>query len=173
MKLIENPANVSMPMHYIAFEVNNHGTLFMQQTAGVNHAVKVFTSYPFDVSGQHDENACTIEPGEMVMLMNYYRYVKRNNLHCDFINPNGQQEPPAPEKRYTVTILDRADDEMTPWVTTFTSEKRANAFIDAVKERLSRYEGTESVTVTLDAGMEDDDMYIDWIAARYDDEYEE
>lgn len=32
-----------------------------------------------------------IPDGDFVMLMNYYRYVKDNNIQCDFINPNGQQ----------------------------------------------------------------------------------
>lgn len=30
-----------------------------------------------------------IPAGDMVMLINYYRYIKDNNIQCDFINPNG------------------------------------------------------------------------------------
>jgi hypothetical protein len=30
-----------------------------------------------------------ISEGDFVMLMNYYRCVKDNNIQCDFINPHG------------------------------------------------------------------------------------
>ncbi len=33
-----------------------------------------------------------VSPGDMVMLINYYRYVKRENIQCDFINPNGRNK---------------------------------------------------------------------------------
>ena len=81
----DNP--VSPVLHYLAFEVNNHGTLMMQQIAGVNHAVKVYTQYP---DGINEADSITIEPGDMVMLLNLYRYVKRNDIQNDFINPHGK-----------------------------------------------------------------------------------
>lgn len=31
-----------------------------------------------------------IPPGDMVMLINYYRYIKENDIQNDFINPNGK-----------------------------------------------------------------------------------
>lgn len=31
-----------------------------------------------------------ISNGDMVMLLNYYSYVKRNDIQNDFINPNGK-----------------------------------------------------------------------------------
>lgn len=30
-----------------------------------------------------------ISEGDFVMLMNYYRYIKDNDIQCDFINPYG------------------------------------------------------------------------------------
>lgn len=33
----------------------------------------------------------TINSGDMVMLLNWYRYVKRNNIQDDFINPDGKR----------------------------------------------------------------------------------
>lgn len=30
-----------------------------------------------------------IPPGDMIMLLNYYNYVKENNIKNDFINPYG------------------------------------------------------------------------------------
>lgn len=34
----------------------------------------------------------TIPAGEMVMLFNWYRYVKDNDIQDDFINPDGRRE---------------------------------------------------------------------------------
>lgn len=31
-----------------------------------------------------------IPAGDMVMLINYYRYIKDNDIQCAFINPNGK-----------------------------------------------------------------------------------
>ena len=31
-----------------------------------------------------------IPAGDMVMLINYYRYIKDNDIQCDFVNPNGK-----------------------------------------------------------------------------------
>ena len=167
MHVIENPFNRTMPMHYLAFNVNNHGILYMNQTQGVNHEVKVYTATPGDLEGRADQNRVTVSPGDMVMLMNYYRYIKRNNIHCQFINPNGEVLPKAQEKRYTVTIADYSDPDCQPWTTVFTSRKRAEAFMQAAKDKLAQYDGADAVTVTLDAGLEDDEMYLDWIEERY------
>lgn len=39
-----------------------------------------------------DDNANTdfIPAGDMVMLINFYRYIKSNDIRHDFINPNGK-----------------------------------------------------------------------------------
>ncbi len=36
------------------------------------------SGYPYDISA-----------GDMVMLLNYYRYVKDNDIQCSFLNPDG------------------------------------------------------------------------------------
>lgn len=33
-----------------------------------------------------------IPAGDMVMLINYYRYIKDNDIQNDFINPNGKNK---------------------------------------------------------------------------------
>lgn len=30
-----------------------------------------------------------ISEGDFVMLINYYKYIKNNNIRCDFVNPYG------------------------------------------------------------------------------------
>ncbi|RXZ78161.1 hypothetical protein EBB07_29340 [Paenibacillaceae bacterium] len=36
------------------------------------------------------DETTAIPEGDMVMLVNYYRYMKENDVQCDFINPNGK-----------------------------------------------------------------------------------
>ena len=93
--LYENP--VSPVLHYLAFNVQNGGVMMMQQIAGVDHDVKVYTHYP-DGS---DENKITITPGDMVMLANLYRYIKENDIQDDFVNYCGGHE-----KRIHVSMAD-------------------------------------------------------------------
>jgi hypothetical protein len=38
-----------------------------------------------------DDISFNISAGDMVMLINYYRYVKDNNIKCKFINYNGDK----------------------------------------------------------------------------------
>lgn len=35
-------------------------------------------------------NEYEITNGDFVMLLNYYKFVKENNIQCDFINPYGK-----------------------------------------------------------------------------------
>ena len=37
-----------------------------------------------------NEPAGQIPAGDMVILLNYYRHVKDNDIHCDFVNPGGK-----------------------------------------------------------------------------------
>ena len=110
----ENP--VSPVLHYIAFEVQNGGTLMFQQTAGVDHDVTLYTHYP-DGS---DENKITIAPGDMVMLANLYRYIIENDIQDDFVNYGGKnkmrhvtmaEEQPHPIKHgsYLIVWIDKFD----------------------------------------------------------------
>ena len=75
----------------------------------------------------------------------------------------------------TVTILERGDFDMEPWVTSFSSREKAEAFVEKAKEKLRQYGVEDEVSVTYDSGEVDDEMYLDWIDARWeeDDEGEE
>lgn len=65
----------------ITFDVNNGGKLALEQS---KHDGVV------TVKGCGDDFA--ISPGDMVMLINYYRYVKDNDIQCDFINYDGKNK---------------------------------------------------------------------------------
>ena len=72
----------------ITFLTNNNGTMILSQEK-VDGSVCVHTFHGFfDFDGS--ENDLNIKPGDFVMLLNYYRYVKENNIQCDFINPYGK-----------------------------------------------------------------------------------
>lgn len=58
------------------FEINNQRT--MQLTQQTYDGNVTFTTYKKE-SGKVDYEE-TISPGDMVMLMNYYRFQKENNL---------------------------------------------------------------------------------------------
>lgn len=72
----------------ITFLTNNNGTMLLKQE-NVDGPVCVHTFHGFyDFDGT--ENDVIISAGDMVMLINYYRYIKDNNIKCDFVNPNGK-----------------------------------------------------------------------------------
>lgn len=77
-----------LPANKIVLNVNNGYQLYVGQkeddgkitVVSVSAEGKVDTSngYPYDISA-----------GDMVMLLNYYRYVKDNDIQCSFLNPGG------------------------------------------------------------------------------------
>lgn len=64
-------------MGKLTFETNNNGTLDLIQN---EHNGEVLVSSTKEV----------ISPGDMVMLVNLYRYIKANNIQNDFINTYGK-----------------------------------------------------------------------------------
>lgn len=73
---------------------------------------------------------------------------------------------------WTVSIKDRLEPEMSIWTASFSTEKKADAFIEKVKERLKKYDALETTDVVKDKSYLDDEMYLDWIDDRWC-EYEE
>ena len=67
-------------MGKISFNTNNGATLdvIQYQKDGIVY-VKSENSKSIEISA-----------GDMVMLLNYYRYIKENDIQCDFINPYGK-----------------------------------------------------------------------------------
>jgi hypothetical protein len=77
-------------MNTLSFNVNNSRTLELVQRRHDGDILIINK----DLQGNHEtipDNEAFIPTGDMVMLINYYRYIKRNNIQCDFINPNGKK----------------------------------------------------------------------------------
>lgn len=68
----------------ISFDVNNGGALFLEQRA---HDAPVRVERR---EGDYVDRVDIIGAGDMVMLLNLYRYVKDNDIQNDFINPEGK-----------------------------------------------------------------------------------
>jgi len=66
----------------IELNVNNGGTLFIDQTSADGDTI--LSRY----DGERMTYEYTIPAGDMVMLLNFYRYVKDNDIQNDFINPH-------------------------------------------------------------------------------------
>lgn len=71
----------------ISFDVNNGGRLCLEQAAHDGY-IRVTSR---DAGGAVIR-ADAIEPGDAVMLVNLYRYVKDNDIKTDFINPHGAND---------------------------------------------------------------------------------
>ena len=69
----------------IEIEVNNRRFLELTQDKNIGEDV-LLTTYD---NQKKPERRDYISAGDMVMLLNYYRHVKENNIKCDFINPEG------------------------------------------------------------------------------------
>jgi len=64
---------------YFLFNVNNERKLTLSQEKPDAPVLVDTNEYP----------SYNIPAGDMVMLLNYYRFVKDHNVQCDFINPHG------------------------------------------------------------------------------------
>ena len=73
-------------MNKISFDINNNEKIELVQR---EHDGKVLISYS-DKEIENPDNLAFISPGDFVMLINYYRYIKRNDYQNDFINPTGK-----------------------------------------------------------------------------------
>lgn len=72
----------------ISFDVNNQRTMKLVQRQHDGTTLIMVE----DASGNHEsinDNEALISPGDFVMLINYFRYVKSHDYRHDFINPNG------------------------------------------------------------------------------------
>lgn len=75
-------------MNSLTYFVNNNRTIKLaQKKPDGNVEVKAYLG---DVCVNKRE--IIIPPGDMIMLLNYYNYVKENNIKNDFINPYGMNE---------------------------------------------------------------------------------
>lgn len=70
----------------IEMEVNN-GRIIQLAQQQIDGNITLTTYNKKSALVDHEQN---ISASDMVMLINYYRYIKDNNIQCDFINPNGE-----------------------------------------------------------------------------------
>lgn len=68
---------------------------------------------------------------------------------------------------WTVSIKDREDEYMNIWTASFSTEEKADEFKAAAEEKLKHYGVYETVDVCKDSSEIDEDMYLNWIDARY------
>lgn len=74
-----------MRKNTISLKVNNKELLnIMQNEIGGDVKVKILNPK------NHYKDFCNISAGDMVMLMNFYKYIKDSDIQNDFINPNGK-----------------------------------------------------------------------------------
>lgn len=70
----------------ISFEVNNGRALRITQR--MHNGCVLISNDDHDIP---DEEAF-VSPGDFVMLLNFYRHIKHNDIQHDFINPNGKNK---------------------------------------------------------------------------------
>ena len=73
----------------LSYDVNNERTLVLSQEKHDGPVTAEIRNRDGSLCG---DDGFVIQPGEMVMLMNYYRYIKANDIRDDFINPYGRKE---------------------------------------------------------------------------------
>lgn len=76
-----------MKENILSFKVNNNGVLSMRQNV-IDGTVKVYRLEKNNGYKQITE----IPAGDMVMLVNMYKYIKENDIQNDFINPYGKNK---------------------------------------------------------------------------------
>lgn len=69
----------------LSFKVNNNRELILTQPEQYGE-VDVYTA---NNSEKSEDYNYSIPAGDFVMLLNYYRHIKDNNIYNDFINPCG------------------------------------------------------------------------------------
>lgn len=70
----------------LEIQVNNNRTMTLSQ---IEQDGDIYCQV-----GKNDDidTEIIISAGDMVMLVNYYKHIKDNNIQCDFINPNGSSK---------------------------------------------------------------------------------
>jgi hypothetical protein len=70
---------------------------------------------------------------------------------------------------YIVSMKEYGDDEMSILSAPFSNRKKADEFVLKVKERLAKYHMKDEWQIDIDSGEMNDEQYLDWIDARYED----
>ena len=76
-----------MRQNTLSFKVNNGGILNM-----IQHEIDGKVIVKRLEKDKSYKTITSIPAGDMVMLINMYKYIKENDIQNDFINPNGKNE---------------------------------------------------------------------------------
>lgn len=77
-------------MNKLTYFVNNNGTMEIKQDEPDGKVI-VHTFYD-NKDFSNTKNDIEISNGDMVMLINLYQHIKRNDIQNDFINPYGKNK---------------------------------------------------------------------------------
>lgn len=75
-------------MNKISYAINNGGKMELVQREHDGTVLVISTDE--NGSDLHPDSESFIHSGDMVMLINLYRYIKSNDIQNDFINPYGK-----------------------------------------------------------------------------------
>lgn len=79
-------------MSKITYNVNNGRTLELLQRKRDGEVTVIHRNARGEDEAIRRSELDTIPAGDMVMLINFYNYVKRYDIKNDFINPNGKNK---------------------------------------------------------------------------------
>ena len=76
-----------MRQNTLSFKTNNNGIMNM-----IQHEIDGKVTVKRLEKDKGYNTITTIPAGDMVMLVNLYRYIKENDIQNDFINPHGKNK---------------------------------------------------------------------------------
>ena len=76
-----------MRQNTLSFKTNNNGILNM-----IQHEIDGKVIVKRLEKDKSYKTITTIPAGDMVMLVNLYKYIKENDIQNDFINPHGENK---------------------------------------------------------------------------------
>ena len=76
-----------MRLNTLSFKTNNKGLLNM-----IQHEIDGTVIVKCLEEDKSYKQIAEIPAGDMVMLINMYKYIKENDIQNDFINPHGKNE---------------------------------------------------------------------------------
>ena len=76
-----------MRQNTLSFKTNNNGILNM-----IQHEIDGKVIVKRLEKDKEYKTITTIPAGDMVMLVNLYKYIKENDIQNDFINPHGKNK---------------------------------------------------------------------------------
>lgn len=73
-------------------------------------------------------------------------------------------------KIYTVTIINTVDCDAANWTASFSSQDKASAYHDRVKDWIERHGLSDTLKIEEDCTELDSEEYIDWLEETYGNE---